>query len=59
MEYLFQLLDGQIFAKRYQVTSSAIARLGLETTLKEHSGCVNCLAWSHDGQLLVHTFLVK
>jgi len=46
------LLDGQIFAKRYQVTSSAIARLGLETTLKEHSGCVNCLAWSHDGQLL-------
>ena len=49
---LLQLLPGRVFAQRYQVTSSAVDRLGLETTLRGHSGCVNCLTWSLDGQLL-------
>ena len=46
------ILNGDHFARRYQVTPSSIARLGLETQLEGHRGCVNCLQWSMDGHLL-------
>ena len=46
------LLDPERFARRYQVTPSSIERLGLETQLEGHRGCVNCLQWSRDGNLL-------
>ena len=45
-------LDPDRFASRYQVTPSYIERLGLETVLEGHRGCVNCLQWSTDGNLL-------
>ena len=40
------------FRNRYHVSSDFINRLGLETTLEGHTGCVNCLQWSSDGELL-------
>jgi len=46
------LISGRGFADRYHVTRSSIQRLGLETTLQGHGGCVNCLQWSQDGDLL-------
>ena len=46
------ILDPDRFASRYQVTPSYIDRLGLETILDGHRGCVNCLQWSNDGNLL-------
>ena len=46
------ILNPDHFARRYQVTPSSIERLGLETQLEGHRGCVNCLQWSSDGNLL-------
>ena len=46
------ILNPNHFARRYQVTPSSIERLGLETQLEGHRGCVNCLQWSNDGNLL-------
>lgn len=37
--------------KRYsQFTESLIKRLGLESELEGHQGCVNCLQWTADGR---------
>ena len=47
-----RLLEPGRFKSRYQVTPSYIERLGLETILDGHRGCVNCLQWSIDGNLL-------
>jgi len=47
-----RLLEPGRFKSRYQVTPSYIERLGLETILDGHRGCVNCLQWSTDGNLL-------
>ena len=46
------ILSAADFSRRYQVTPSSIERLGLETQLEGHRGCVNCLQWSMDGNLL-------
>ncbi|XP_047990172.1 WD and tetratricopeptide repeats protein 1 isoform X1 [Leguminivora glycinivorella] len=40
------------FQNRLTVTRSMIDRLGLETELNGHMGCVNCLEWNHDGSVL-------
>lgn len=32
------------------VTESLVRRLGLETELEGHSGCVNCLEWNESGR---------
>lgn len=37
------------FQSRMTVTRQMIDRLGLETELKGHTGCVNCLEWNRDG----------
>jgi WD40 repeat protein len=34
------------------VSSDLIDRLGLERTLEGHTGCVNCLQWSFNGEIL-------
>lgn len=46
------ILNGDNFKSRYQVTKNSIERLGLETQLDGHRGCVNCLQWSMNGDLL-------
>ncbi|XP_024081952.1 WD and tetratricopeptide repeats protein 1-like isoform X1 [Cimex lectularius] len=38
--------------KRLHVTSSLVARLGLEKELHGHTGCVNCLEWDSKGRKL-------
>lgn len=40
------------FRKNHQVTSEFIERLGLDKQLVAHDGCVNCVQWSEDGELL-------
>lgn len=40
------------FQSRLTVTRHMIERLGLETELKGHTGCVNCLEWNRDGSVL-------
>uniref|UniRef100_A0A4W3JQ19 WD and tetratricopeptide repeats 1 n=1 Tax=Callorhinchus milii TaxID=7868 RepID=A0A4W3JQ19_CALMI len=40
------------FERRYHVMDPFIKRLGLESELEGHSGCVNCLEWNETGQLL-------
>ncbi|KAL0830294.1 hypothetical protein ABMA28_002494 [Loxostege sticticalis] len=40
------------FQNRLTVTRESIDRLGLETTLHGHMGCVNCLEWNTDGSVL-------
>ncbi|XP_061713918.1 WD and tetratricopeptide repeats protein 1 [Cydia pomonella] len=40
------------FQNRLTVTRSMIDRLGLETELNGHMGCVNCLEWNYDGSVL-------
>ncbi|XP_076163678.1 WD and tetratricopeptide repeats 1 [Ptiloglossa arizonensis] len=39
-------------SRRLQVTESLISRLGLEKELVGHAGCVNCLEWNENGQIL-------
>ncbi|XP_033227505.1 WD and tetratricopeptide repeats protein 1 [Belonocnema kinseyi] len=39
-------------SQKLHVTENFIARLGLETELKGHGGCVNCLEWNETGQTL-------
>ncbi|XP_045499002.1 WD and tetratricopeptide repeats protein 1 isoform X1 [Colias croceus] len=43
---------GRKFQNRLLVTRSMIDRLGLESELHGHMGCVNCLEWSKDGSVL-------
>ncbi|CAG00028.1 unnamed protein product [Tetraodon nigroviridis] len=40
------------FQKVYHVTEPFIRRLGLEAELQGHTGCVNCLEWNEQGDLL-------
>ena len=40
------------FRKNHQVTHEFIERLGLNKQLVAHDGCVNCVQWSEDGELL-------
>lgn len=40
------------FQRNLQVTPDLIKRLGLETELEGHIGCVNCLEWNETGSLL-------
>lgn len=40
------------FQKDEQVTLSLIKRLGLQSELKGHNGCVNCLEWNSCGSVL-------
>ncbi|XP_077455753.1 WD and tetratricopeptide repeats protein 1 [Stigmatopora argus] len=40
------------FQRFYHVTDPLIKRLGLEAELKGHTGCVNCLEWNQNGDLL-------
>lgn len=43
----------EYFARnRLQTAKSLMQRLELETELEHHTGCVNCLEWSEDGQIL-------
>lgn len=42
----------QKFQKQMHVTESLVRRLGLETELEGHSGCVNCLEWNESGRIL-------
>ncbi|XP_077295822.1 WD and tetratricopeptide repeats 1 [Arctopsyche grandis] len=38
--------------RRLHFTTHLVSRLGLETDLKGHYGCVNCLEWNTDGTIL-------
>ena len=49
---LFQLLSSGEFRQQHQVTREFIERLGLEKQLLAHEGCVNCVQWSDNGELL-------
>jgi len=40
------------FTHENQVTPALISRLGLDTELEGHGGCVNCLEWNNDGSIL-------
>ncbi|CAH8429513.1 unnamed protein product [Dicrocoelium dendriticum] len=40
------------YVRRNHVNKDLLDRLGLETSLKGHRGCVNCLEWNHRGTLL-------
>uniref|UniRef100_A0A8C6VX61 WD and tetratricopeptide repeats 1 n=1 Tax=Nothobranchius furzeri TaxID=105023 RepID=A0A8C6VX61_NOTFU len=40
------------FQRFYHVTDPFIKRLGLEAELQGHTGCVNCLEWNENGDLL-------
>ncbi|XP_043972401.1 WD and tetratricopeptide repeats protein 1 [Gambusia affinis] len=40
------------FQRSFHVTDPFIKRLGLETELQGHTGCVNCLEWNEQGDLL-------
>ncbi|CAL1611512.1 unnamed protein product [Knipowitschia caucasica] len=40
------------FQRLHHVTDPFIKRLGLETELQGHTGCVNCLEWNERGDLL-------
>ena len=40
------------FRGRYHVSQNFIDRLGLESVLEGHTGCVNCLQWSSNGEML-------
>ncbi|XP_059909163.1 WD and tetratricopeptide repeats protein 1 [Gadus macrocephalus] len=40
------------FQRNYHVTDPFIKRLGLESELQGHTGCVNCLEWNEKGDLL-------
>ncbi|XP_038850060.1 WD and tetratricopeptide repeats protein 1-like [Salvelinus namaycush] len=40
------------FQRQYHVTDPFISRLGLEAELQGHTGCVNCLEWNEQGDLL-------
>ena len=40
------------FKKSCYATHSSVRRLELERQLKDHNGCVNCINFSYDGQLL-------
>lgn len=40
------------FQHRMHVTNRFIQRLGLESELEGHTGCVNCLEWNSKGDLL-------
>ncbi|XP_034937043.1 WD and tetratricopeptide repeats protein 1-like [Chelonus insularis] len=42
----------RVLPNKLHVTDDFIARLGLEKELNGHEGCVNCLEWSENGQLL-------
>lgn len=35
---------------KLHVTDNFISRLGLETELEGHTGCVNCLEWNETGR---------
>lgn len=41
------------FRRRFQLHQPFVERLGLETELEGHSGCVNCLEWNENGNLLL------
>ena len=47
-----QVLDHRKFRHNYQVTRDFINRLGLVHQLHGHEGCVNCIQWSENGELL-------
>ncbi|OXU18828.1 hypothetical protein TSAR_011669 [Trichomalopsis sarcophagae] len=38
--------------RKLKVTSNLLRRLGLETELQGHEGCVNCLEWNESGTIL-------
>lgn len=40
----------RIIKNRLQIAPQFIQRLDLETKLKGHSGCVNCLEWTSNGR---------
>ncbi|KAM9806359.1 WD and tetratricopeptide repeats protein 1 isoform X1 [Syngnathus typhle] len=40
------------FQRSFHVTDPFIKRLGLEAELQGHTGCVNCLEWNENGDLL-------
>jgi WD and tetratricopeptide repeat-containing protein 1 len=52
INFSFQVLGNAEFRHKYQVTRGQIDRLGLEKQLEGHDGCVNCIQWSDDGELL-------
>lgn len=41
------------FVKRICAHSSLIGRLALDKTLRGHQGCVNTIAFSHEGSVVV------
>lgn len=45
-----KLEDGKLVQKHLQFTETLLKRLGLESELDGHQGCVNCLQWSSDGR---------
>lgn len=47
-----KLEDGKLVQKHLQFTETLLKRLGLESELDGHQGCVNCLQWSSDGRRL-------
>ena len=48
----FQILPSQEFRRHHQVTKEFIDKLGLLHQLNGHEGCVNCIQWSENGELL-------
>ncbi|XP_013417552.1 WD and tetratricopeptide repeats protein 1 isoform X2 [Lingula anatina] len=40
------------FQRAQYVTPDLVSRIGLETELEGHAGCVNCLEWNHNGSIL-------
>lgn len=45
-------IDGRFYRNRLQTLRGLLSRLELETELLGHTGCVNCLEWNDNGQLL-------
>ena len=47
------------FQRNLQVTPALIKRLGLETELEGHTGCVNCLEWNETGRCVLVYMTVR
>ena len=50
---VLQDLSPESFSRRYHFTGSMVLRLGLQSELEGHSGCVNCLQWNRRGDRLL------
>ena len=48
----YQMIRPEDFISKNHVTSSLLHRLGLQSVLEGHGGCVNCLQWNSTGETL-------